>query len=126
MTEKVNHPQHYNSHPSGVEAIDIVQYMGFCLGNAFKYVYRYQHKNGTEDLKKAIWYLRHQQTVLLKQHIAVTHTATNDYYRIITAEQNKDIVRVLEIIWDVSFNGRNNKLLEEAAKILEKFVDTTE
>ena len=126
MTEKVDHPQHYNSHPSGVEAIDIVQYMGFCLGNAFKYVYRYQHKNGTEDLKKAIWYLRHQQTVLLKQHIAVTHTATNDYYRIITAEQNKDIVRVLEIIWDVSFNGRNNKELEEAAKILEKFVDTTE
>ena len=126
MTEKVNHPQHYNSHPSGVEAINIVQYMGFCLGNAFKYVYRYQHKNGTEDLKKAIWYLRHQQTVLLKQHIAVTHTATNDYYRIITAEQNKDIVRVLEIIWDVSFNGRNNKELEEAAKILEKFVDTTE
>ena len=100
--------------------------MGFCLGNAFKYVYRYQHKNGTEDLKKAIWYLRHQQTVILKQHIAVTHTATNDYYRIITAEQNKDIVRVLEIIWDVSFNGRNNKELEEAAKILEKFVDTTE
>ena len=126
MTEKVDHPQHYNRHPSGVEAIDIVQYMGFCLGNAFKYVYRYQHKNGTEDLKKAIWYLRHQQTVILKQHIAVTHTATNDYYRIITAEQNKDIVRVLEIIWDVSFNGRNNKELEEAAKILEKFVDTTE
>lgn len=126
MTEKVDHPQHYNSHPSGVEAIDIVQYMGFCLGNAFKYVYRYQHKNGTEDLKKAIWYLRHQQTVILKQHIAVTHTATNDYHRIITAEQNKDIVRVLEIIWDVSFNGRNNKELEEAAKILEKFVDTTE
>lgn len=124
MTEKVDHPQHYNSHPSGVEAIDIVQYMGFCLGNAFKYVYRYQHKNGTEDLKKAIWYLRHQQTVLLKQHIAVTHTATNDYYRIITAEQNKDIVRVLEIIWDVSFNDHNNKELEEAAKILEKFVDT--
>lgn len=126
MTEKVDHPQHYNSHPSGVEAIDIVQYMGFCLGNAFKYVYRYQHKNGTEDLKKAIWYLRHQQTVILKQHISVTHTATNDYHRIITAEQNKDIVRVLEIIWDVSFNGRNNKELEEAAKILEKFVDTTE
>jgi len=49
---KVDHPTHYNSHPSGVEAIEIVQYMGFCLGNAFKYVYRYQHKNGTEDLKK--------------------------------------------------------------------------
>jgi len=122
MTEKVNHPEHYNSHPSGVEAIDIVQYMGFCLGNAFKYVYRYQHKNGTEDLKKAIWYLRHQQTVILKQHIAATHTATSDYHRILSAETNKDIVRVLEIIWDVSFLDHNKKELEEAAKILENFI----
>lgn len=122
MTEKINHPQHYNSHPSGVEAIDIVQYMGFCLGNAFKYVYRYQHKNGTEDLKKAIWYLRHQQTVILKQHIAVTHTTTSDYHKIISAEPNKDIARVLEIIWDVSFNDHYKKELEEAAKILENFI----
>mgnify|MGYP000545164857 CR=1 FL=1 len=52
-SEKVNHPKHYNNHPSGVEAIDVIQYMNFCLGNAFKYVYRYKDKNGLEDLKKA-------------------------------------------------------------------------
>ena len=40
----VDHPKHYNNHPSGVEAIEIVQYMGFCLGNAFKYVYRFKDK----------------------------------------------------------------------------------
>jgi hypothetical protein len=122
---KVDHPTHYNSHPSGVEAIEIVQYMGFCLGNAFKYVYRYQHKNGTEDLKKAIWYLKHQQTVILKQHLAITHTATSDYHKILSAEQNKDIVRVLEIIWNVSFHNHKNSELQKAAEILEKFIDIT-
>lgn len=27
-------------------------------GNVFKYLYRYRYKNGVEDLKKALWYLR--------------------------------------------------------------------
>lgn len=31
--------------------------MTFNAGNAVKYVYRAEHKNGDEDLKKARWYL---------------------------------------------------------------------
>ena len=34
---------------------DVVK--GFCIGNAFKYLYRAKRKNGLEDLKKAQWYL---------------------------------------------------------------------
>lgn len=120
---KVDHPKHYNSHPSGVEAIDIVQYMGFCLGNAFKYVYRYQYKNGMEDLKKAIWYLKHQQTVILKQNISVTHTATTDYYKIISNEPDESVIKVLQIIWDVSFNDHNSNELNKAVKLLEKIIE---
>jgi hypothetical protein len=30
---------------------------GFCVGNALKYLSRYRMKGGTEDLKKAKWYL---------------------------------------------------------------------
>ena len=56
--EYVNHPSHYNSHPSGVEAIAICEHMGFNLGNAFKYAFRADQKWETlEDLKKAKWYL---------------------------------------------------------------------
>lgn len=33
------------------------QYEGFLLGNVIKYVSRYNHKNGLEDLEKAQWYL---------------------------------------------------------------------
>jgi len=38
--ELVNHPDHYNKHPSGVECIDIVEHMSFNLGNAVKYIWR--------------------------------------------------------------------------------------
>jgi hypothetical protein len=30
---------------------------GFCAGNALKYLWRWKHKNGVEDLKKCQWYL---------------------------------------------------------------------
>lgn len=53
----VNKPKHYNSHPSGVECITITQHMPFVLGNAMKYIWRADLKNGIEDLQKARWYL---------------------------------------------------------------------
>lgn len=34
--------------------------MGFTLGNAIKYIWRADLKNGTEDLEKAIWYLNRE------------------------------------------------------------------
>lgn len=57
--EKVNHPKHYNAHPSGVECIEIVRHMGFNLGNVIKYCWRADFKDvAIEDLKKALWYLK--------------------------------------------------------------------
>ncbi len=56
--DPVNHPAHYTSHPSGVEAITIAEHMGFCLGNALKYIWRADLKaDAIEDLKKARFYL---------------------------------------------------------------------
>ncbi len=61
--EKVNHPDHYNS--GQIEAIEYIKdnltkdkYVGFCIGNVIKYVSRYDHKNGVEDLEKAAVYLK--------------------------------------------------------------------
>jgi predicted MarR family transcription regulator len=54
----VQKPRHYNVHPSGVEAVDLCQCLGFNLGNAVKYLFRCSHKGALiEDLKKARWYL---------------------------------------------------------------------
>jgi len=56
---EVNHPSHYQNHPSGVECIDISEHYDFCLGNVIKYVWRANQKYDDPilDLKKAKWYL---------------------------------------------------------------------
>jgi hypothetical protein len=61
--ETVNNPKHYNSHPSGLECIQVTEHMNFCLGNAVKYIWRADEKHddgGLEDLHKAIWYLQRE------------------------------------------------------------------
>ncbi len=57
-SDPVDHPDHYNNHPSGIECIDIVEHMGFNLGNAMKYIWRADLKgNDLQDLQKAKWYV---------------------------------------------------------------------
>jgi hypothetical protein len=60
MADNVNHPKHYNSHPAGIECIDVVEHLPFNVGNAIKYLWRADHKNGIEDLRKAAWYVNRE------------------------------------------------------------------
>ncbi len=59
--DMVNSPPHYNK--AGIECIDALRavtgegYEYYLQGNIMKYLWRYRYKNGTEDLKKAQWYL---------------------------------------------------------------------
>lgn len=60
--EEVNHPQRYAG--GKYECIDVMTDVfgvdavkSFCKLNAFKYLWREEHKNGVEDLKKAVWYI---------------------------------------------------------------------
>lgn len=58
MNDLVDHPPHYNGHPSGVECIQVTEHMNFCLGNAIKYIWRCGDKGDpVQDLKKARWYI---------------------------------------------------------------------
>ena len=64
----VDHPSHYNQ--GKIEVIDYIldQDLGFCLGNAVKYISRAgkkqdfagqdQKEKTIEDLSKAIWYIK--------------------------------------------------------------------
>lgn len=61
LHNSVNHPKHYTSHPSGIECIQITEHMGFCLGNAVKYLWRADLKDDAiEDMRKAIWYIERE------------------------------------------------------------------
>ncbi|EAC5530991.1 DUF3310 domain-containing protein [Listeria monocytogenes] len=58
--DNVNNPAHYNT--GGIETLDYIKakvkdYPSYAAGNILKYVSRYEHKNGIEDLKKAQFYL---------------------------------------------------------------------
>ncbi len=61
VKEQVNHPSHYNSHPSGIEAIFFCEVMEFNTGNSFKYIFRRGDKgNPKQDLQKAQWYINRE------------------------------------------------------------------
>jgi hypothetical protein len=60
LRETVDHPAHYGGADNPYEAIKVIEAwgVGFCLGNAIKYIARAGKKGDlVEDLKKARWYL---------------------------------------------------------------------
>ncbi|TAK26785.1 MAG: DUF3310 domain-containing protein [Myxococcaceae bacterium] len=60
MSDPVNHPPHYGGEGNVYEAIKVIEAweLGFCLGNAVKYIARAGKKGErVEDLEKARWYL---------------------------------------------------------------------
>lgn len=69
LEETVDHPRHYNAHPSGVECITIVEHMGFNVGSAMKYLWRAGLKAAStevDDLRKAAWYIDREIQRLIK------------------------------------------------------------
>ena len=62
MEDTIN-PQHYRN--GGIECIDAIKAAtvnktgieAVCTANAVKYLWRYESKNGLEDVKKAQWYI---------------------------------------------------------------------
>lgn len=61
--DTVNHPKHYTQ--GKIECIDAIESAvadlsgldAVCTANVIKYVWRWKHKNGSQDLRKAQWYL---------------------------------------------------------------------
>ena len=63
VPDMVNHPQHYTQ--GGIECIDALKAAtvgkrgieAVCVANVIKYLWRYEEKNGIEDVRKAKWYI---------------------------------------------------------------------
>jgi hypothetical protein len=71
MPEAVNHPAHYGGADNPYEAIKVIEAwsLGFCLGNAVKYISRAGKKGDrVEDLRKARWYLDREISSMEKQN----------------------------------------------------------
>lgn len=63
MSDAVNHPKHYNLHPSEIECIYLVEDFNFNIGNAIKYLWRAGKKTNveeSEDIYKAKFYINRE------------------------------------------------------------------
>ena len=61
MADSVKNPTHYSGEVECIEAIKSSMsnesFKGYLKGNIIKYIWRYERKNGTEDLLKCQWYV---------------------------------------------------------------------
>jgi len=71
QTDNVNSPAHYGQ--GQIECIDYIEdfltydeYVGYLRGNIAKYLHRWRHKNGLEDLNKAQWYMTELTRVVVQ------------------------------------------------------------
>lgn len=69
--DNVNHPSHYEGKYECIDVMDSSMgaelVFSFCAGNAFKYIWRYEGKNGFEDIKKTQWYINKAIEVYTKE-----------------------------------------------------------
>lgn len=67
--EYVDHPNHYNDHPAGIECIDVIEEMTANIALAIKHLWRAGLKPGQDaerDFDKAIWYIEREKSRLNK------------------------------------------------------------
>ena len=55
--DKVVRPQHYDQFAIEPTYFNMANSVDWCRGNILKYISRYRHKNGIEDIRKAARYL---------------------------------------------------------------------
>lgn len=70
--DMIDHPPHYNMHPSGIEAIDVIEHMTFNIGAAIKYLWRCGLKDGEPqltDLRKSLWFINREISRVEKEHL---------------------------------------------------------
>lgn len=89
--EMVNHPKHYNTHPSGVECLDIVRHHNFNVGNVIKYCWRagLKHEEGKDDLVKQIEDLRKAEFYLRDEIMRLDAFLKKESTRTLAAEPKK-------------------------------------
>lgn len=117
--EKVNHPQYYNQHPSGVECIDIIRNYVCNIANALKYLWRAGLKGEegltpvakeVEDLQKAVWYIHDfidnyvyfscQVRIMHEAHIIRLENGRIIHREDISRYYVEDIGWAIQCLWD--------------------------
>ena len=123
---EVDHPAHYTAHPSGVEVIEITEQMGFCLGNAFKYLARAGLKGDLlTDLRKALWYIEREAARNFPSTLTPWNSEPAEKW--IAAEPDPRLRRLFHALWLTSSKPeRDNGVLWLAHDALVAMIEREE
>lgn len=114
---------HYNSHPSGVEAIDISRHLTGNIAQAFQYLYRWRYKGeGARDLRKACYFLRDQARHLGPAGDQLPDVALSYAIEVIEGEEDHRLREALR----VCVVGLNTSQYERAAQLIEQVINEIE
>ena len=98
MSDNVKHPSHYCK--GGMECIDAIKaavsditdpFEAYCTGNIIKYIWRWNDKNGVEDLNKAKQYADIIIEYRASKDKPETGNPTTDKHHQFTDEEARDL-----------------------------------
>lgn len=138
MSDEINHPQHYNQLPNGIECIDVIEHFPCNAANAIKYIWRADYKDDAiTDLKKAIWYLE-REIERIKESKSAPSPSMISYYWHTGSEENmfeigskddnqkcdtQQINEIDDLVQDCMDNGCELKVVVYKDKCREKLVN---
>lgn len=106
MFDEINKAEHYNSHPSGVECITIIEWMSFNCGTAIKYLWRAGLKPGNDtlkDLKKAEYYIKREiQKIQHLQYEAIQNAEDGNQHELKKFRIVSELISKSSILLQVS------------------------
>lgn len=116
----VDHPTHYNSHPSGIECIDLIEHLNNNVGSAVKYIFRLGEKGKpVQDLEKAIWFLRREHDRLRRDGTPSTRPPETTWSAVIHAEENPHVRSFYRLVRSGQYLTAAQVLEEYATRVLD-------
>lgn len=129
MDPLVHHPKHYNAHPSGVECIDLIEWLPCNLSNVVKYLWRKDDKHAQEiqDCEKALWYLRRElrRTADNPQLVDGTYFLPADVVDLVDLWRNQEPEGTRKVVIEACISGYNWDLMN-AQTVLEDYIKEIE
>jgi hypothetical protein len=114
--DEVQKAKHYESHPSGVAAVELLELLNWNLGTVLKYVWRRDIKGSAiKDLEKACWYLKRHldgfPSIDVWSSCSSSELVLNERFRELSAEVLKVepagtlLARALRLLRDAPMSG---------------------
>lgn len=121
--DPVNKAKHYNTHPSGIEAIRIVEGMSFCIGSAFKYVFRREGKETVRSLKSSLYYLNRQMNT--RNQVVLDWRSIYLILDVAEKEENETARDFYQNVYQFC-RSLDDKFLKKAIEAVEKLIKEAE